>query len=71
MTHLTAQAPCLTAHASAGIFARLAALFGIAEQRHRLAHLDDAALNDIGITRAQALAESRRPMWDMPKSRGC
>ncbi|MCZ4351064.1 DUF1127 domain-containing protein [Roseovarius aestuarii] len=32
--------------------------------RRALAELDDAALLDIGVTRAQADAEARRPFWD-------
>lgn len=35
-------------------------------QRQHLAHLDCARLRDIGITRAEAEAESRRPFWDIP-----
>lgn len=31
--------------------------------RHRLAELDDRTLHDIGLTRAEALAESRKPFW--------
>ena len=36
---------------------------GRAEQRHRLAELDAHALQDIGISRNQALAEARKPFW--------
>ncbi|MEO3470656.1 DUF1127 domain-containing protein [Roseomonas sp. CAU 1739] len=32
-------------------------------QRARLASLDPRLLRDIGLTRAQALAEARRPWW--------
>lgn len=32
-------------------------------QRERLATLDDHLLRDIGLTRAQALAESTKPFW--------
>lgn len=31
--------------------------------RHRLAELDDRTLYDIGLTRAEARAESRKPFW--------
>ncbi|WP_102226194.1 DUF1127 domain-containing protein [Acidimangrovimonas sediminis] len=34
--------------------------------RARLAELDDALLNDIGITRHEAMIEARRPLWDVP-----
>ncbi|NKN39002.1 DUF1127 domain-containing protein [Agrobacterium sp. a22-2] len=32
-------------------------------QRMALKELTDEALNDIGITRAQALCESNKPFW--------
>jgi len=35
-------------------------------QRHQLTRLDDAALDDIGLTRAEALSEAARPLWDVP-----
>ncbi len=40
----------------------------IAVRRQRLAlrSLGDVALADIGITKAQAEAESKRPIWDVP-----
>ena len=40
----------------------------IAVRRQRLAlrSLDDDALADIGITKSQAEAESKRPVWDVP-----
>jgi uncharacterized protein YjiS (DUF1127 family) len=37
-------------------------------QRRSLAELDDAMLRDIGVTRAEALAEARRSPWDVPPS---
>lgn len=36
----------------------------VAGQRRRLADLPDHILADIGITRAEAEAEARRPFWD-------
>ncbi|WP_319826104.1 DUF1127 domain-containing protein [Thalassovita sp.] len=48
------------------VFALLAAAIGLRRQRARLAQLDDAALADIGLTRAEALREARRPLWDAP-----
>lgn len=35
-------------------------------QRQFLARLDDRTLQDIGLTRADALAEAARPFWDLP-----
>ena len=49
-----------------GIGRRLWQLLGVARQRRALARLDDHALDDIGITRAQARAEAARPIWDAP-----
>ncbi len=34
-----------------------------AEQRYRLRSLDGYALRDMGITKAQAVAESKKPFW--------
>jgi len=36
-------------------------------QRARLAQLDEDALRDIGLTRAQALQEAQRRFWDAPR----
>lgn len=33
------------------------------QQRRALLALDDAHLDDIGVTRAEALAEARKPVW--------
>ena len=38
----------------------------LAEQRRRLALLDEFALHDLGLSRADALRESERPFWDDP-----
>ncbi len=34
--------------------------------RQHLKSLDDRALQDIGLTRAEADAEATRPIWDVP-----
>ncbi len=34
-----------------------------AHQRRQLAQLDDRALDDIGVSRAQAEAEAAKPFW--------
>ncbi len=46
----------------------LSHLLAVWRERRALARLDDSALNDIGLTRAQALTEARRPLWDAPQS---
>lgn len=51
----------------AGICRRLAATWRVwrqrAEQRRQLALLDDRMLRDIGISRAAAEKEARKPFW--------
>ncbi len=37
--------------------------YGRYRQRRALAQLDDRLLQDIGVTRRQALLESRKPFW--------
>lgn len=42
----------------------IAATHERARQRVVLAGLEDHRLRDIGVTRAEALAEARRPFWE-------
>ena len=42
------------------------ALVSLYRQRRALGKLDDTALNDIGISRADAMQEARRALWDFP-----
>ncbi|MBD1598191.1 DUF1127 domain-containing protein [Pseudomonas typographi] len=51
--------------ALAGI-SRLRRWYELYQQRHLLAQLGDAALKDLGLTRADTYAESARPFWDDP-----
>jgi len=48
------------------LMTRILALSELSRQRKALAHLSDADLADIGIDRAAARRESRRPFWDAP-----
>lgn len=48
------------------LISRLFMAWHLSRQRARLTDLDDAILRDIGLTRAQAAAESRRAFWDVP-----
>ena len=50
-----------------GVFAKIADGLGVWRQRRHLARLDDAALTDIGLTRAEAHAEAQKPIWDVPQ----
>lgn len=47
-------------------FTHVALGYSALQQRRALERLDDAALNDIGVTREEATAESRRWAWDVP-----
>lgn len=40
--------------------------YQLAEQRRRLASLDEAALKDLGLSRGDVIQESERPFWDDP-----
>jgi len=51
--------------------ARVSALLSLRRERARLARLDTAALADIGLTRHEAMAESNRPIWDVPAHWRC
>ena len=42
-------------------------LLALHRQRRALGDLDDHMLNDVGLTRHQAEAESRKPIWDSPR----
>ena len=66
MTYITASHCPPAARPSMG--ARIAAAYGLWQQRQQLKRLDDAALRDIGISRAQAEIEANRPIWDAPVS---
>jgi uncharacterized protein YjiS (DUF1127 family) len=50
----------------AAVMRRLSIMRALHRQRSRLAAMDQAALDDIGITRAMAEAEAQRPVWDLP-----
>jgi uncharacterized protein YjiS (DUF1127 family) len=61
----------LTSHSALGIrptqlLGRLLALMALRRSRRGLEHLDDYLLRDIGLTRAEALRESARPVWNAP-----
>lgn len=51
--------------------ASLTRMFGIWRQRRTLKALDEDALRDIGVTRAEAEAEANRPIWDAPDTWRC
>lgn len=61
--HNTCAQP-LAAKAPAGGFLRRS--LALWRQRRALAQLDDDALHDIGVSRAEARREARRPVWEVP-----
>lgn len=48
------------------LLSRIWASFELGRSRAQLRELPDHLLADIGVTRGQAHAESRRSSWDMP-----
>lgn len=53
---------------AANIVARLRLALVVRAQRRALARADARLLNDIGLTRDQADAEAKRPLWDVPSN---
>jgi uncharacterized protein YjiS (DUF1127 family) len=43
-------------------------VYNVWRSRRALVALDDAALNDIGLSRADAVNEANRPFWDVPNT---
>lgn len=54
-----------TAHGF-NLWRRLARWYEVGRQRRALAALDDDALKDLGLSRADIYQESERPFWDDP-----
>ncbi|WP_108815284.1 DUF1127 domain-containing protein [Loktanella sp. Alg231-35] len=48
------------------IWARLGQVFAVRRQRQHLQMLDEHLLNDIGVTRSEALQEGEKMPWDAP-----
>lgn len=62
MTFLTqTQVSCRPTRTRRLSFFRLMSLY---RQRRALTLMSDEQLKDLGLTRDQAMAESRRPLWD-------
>jgi len=51
---------------SGSAFSTFFLAFGVWRERRALARLSDTQLSDIGVSRAQAKAEAKRPIWDVP-----
>lgn len=48
------------------LFDAFFSFFGVRGERATLKSLDTDRLTDLGLTRKQAFAEARRPVWDVP-----
>lgn len=51
-----------------GILGRLLAAMRLYRQRRDLSRLSETRLRDIGLDHAEARAEARRPVWDVPSN---
>ncbi|MEX0304108.1 MAG: DUF1127 domain-containing protein [Leisingera sp.] len=73
MTYLTSSrsARCTPAKPQLTLGARLGLHLDAWRQRRQLAKLDARALEDIGVTRAEAEAEARRGVWSAPDHWSC
>jgi len=68
MTQATASCPasCSPQKPHRSLLSRLRLHLAVRRQRDHLAALDDRALKDIGLTRAEAEDEARRGFWKAP-----
>lgn len=62
----TVAASHSTSPSSRGVWSRVMAALMLYRSRRALAQLDSHILNDIGISREQALSEANRAVWDAP-----
>lgn len=58
-------------YAPRGLFGSLRRAFAVQAERRRLAEMDDRMLSDIGLSRVDAMAEARRPLWDTALRTAC
>lgn len=61
------SAPSRMSRTTRSPFSRLLTMLSIQRERQSLDQLDQAMLDDIGITRDQARREAVRPAWDAPE----
>ena len=67
MTMTTCNTPARTARKQRPTAFRMIKLaLKARNQRRELRRLDNAALDDLGLTRKQAKQEANRPIWDVP-----
>lgn len=56
----------ITATPKTGFFSLIGQLVALRNQRKALAGMDDAQLQDLGLSYADAQDEAARPFWDVP-----
>lgn len=64
MTHYTNTNHTVLPRANSGFTLRM--MLDVWRQRQQLKDLDHRALEDIGVTPAQAHKEAKRKVWDVP-----
>lgn len=65
-TYSSTPMPCREVSAGLPLLTALRLGLTVRRQRAALRKLDDAALHDLGLSRAQAESEAARPVWDAP-----
>lgn len=71
MTHTVASFGSAHLKSSTSTLRLLSMVASTYRQRRALARLDDNALVDLGISRKDADAEAKRPLWDVPAAWRC
>lgn len=66
--HSTAAIPSAKPRARFSLLSFVANRLDLLNQRRQLSTLDARTLEDIGISRRDALKEAGRPIWDAPES---
>ncbi|WP_375175717.1 DUF1127 domain-containing protein [Pseudooceanicola sp.] len=62
------QSPTFSLSRSFSLIGATFSLLALSRSRQALADLDARALEDIGVTQAEARREATRPIWDVPAS---
>ncbi|MFN3663138.1 DUF1127 domain-containing protein [Yoonia sp.] len=58
---------CALPAARPSLWRRVMQFIGLARQRRDLRDLEPHLLDDIGVTRQDALREAEKPLWDVPR----
>ncbi len=66
MTMMTAQTLSRTHFNPMGLRRAIVDAWVLRAQRRSLLRLDNERLADLGLSRKEALAEAKRPVWDVP-----